>query len=195
MFSVGVFAKQFDAPIERVYQATSGRAHGLLYERKERDELRRRARGAKEPVVHRLRRSSRFQAFTNLTVMQSQIHLGEDTRSSATNTTRRMFGQAPYVVNAGLTYLASGNSASATVLFNRVGPRIDAAGDRPLPDVIIEARNALDMSIRLPVAGAFSARLDAKNLLDAPYRTTQGTVTREEYRVGRTVQAGLIWRP
>ena len=36
------------------------------------------------------------------------------------------------------------------------------------------------MSLRLPVAGAFSARIDAKNLLDAPYRTTQGTVTRED---------------
>jgi hypothetical protein len=53
----------------------------------------------------------------------------------------------------------------------------------------------LDLSVRLPVAGAFSARFDAKNLLDAPYRVTQGTVMREEYRIGRTVQAGLIWRP
>src|SRR6185295_19396423 len=119
----------------------------------------------------------------------------ENTRASATNTKRRMVGQAPYVVNAGLTYQAYGNSASATLLFNKVGPRIEAAGDRPLPDVIEQSRNALDLSIRLPVTGAFSARFDAKNLFDSPYRVTQGTVTRSEYRVGRTVQAGLIWRP
>lgn len=106
-----------------------------------------------------------------------------------------MVGQAPYVVNAGLTYLPAGNSASATLLFNRVGDRITAAGDKPLPDVIERARNSLDLSIRLPVAGAFSARLDGKNLLDAPNRVTQGTVTREQYRIGQTVQVGLVWRP
>jgi hypothetical protein len=47
----------------------------------------------------------------------------------------------------------------------------------------------------VPISGALAARRDAKNLLDAPYRTTQGTVTRESYRVGRVVQAGLSWRP
>ena len=107
-----------------------------------------------------------------------------------------MVGQAPYVVNAGLTYLAHRATAlSATLLFNRVGPRIDAAGDRPLPDVIEQPRNVLDLSLRLPVAGAFSARIDAKNLLDAPYVVRQGTVTRENISTGQVVQAGLVWRP
>jgi hypothetical protein len=127
--------------------------------------------------------------------MESEIELDPNTQASATNLKRRMVGQAPYVLNAGLTYQAVGNGTSATMLFNRVGERIDAAGDRPLPDVIERSRNALDLSIRFPVTGAFSARLDGKNLLDAPYRVTQGTVTREEYRVGRLVQAGLVWRP
>ena len=68
------------------------------------------------------------------------------------------------------------------MLFNRVGPRIYAAGDRPLPDVIEQSRNSLDVSLRLPVAGAFSARIDAKNLLDAAYVVQQGTVTREKYQ-------------
>src|SRR5262249_47341599 len=97
--------------------------------------------------------------------------------------------------NGGLTYLALGNSASATLLFNRVGPRIFAAGDRPLPDVLEEPRNSLDVSLRLPVAGAFSPRIDAENLMDAAYLVRQGTVTRETYRTGQTVQAGLVWRP
>jgi outer membrane receptor protein involved in Fe transport len=137
----------------------------------------------------------RLQAFVNTTIMDSQIELDPNTQASATNLKRRMVGQAPYVFNAGLTYLAVGNGTSATLLFNRVGERIDAAGDRPLPDVIERSRNALDVSIRFPVTGAFSARLDGKNLLDAPYRVSQGTVTREEYRIGRLVQAGLVWRP
>jgi outer membrane receptor for ferrienterochelin and colicin len=192
--SVGLFAKDFEKPIERVYQSTSGqrvvfytnaqraRNYGVEFE----------GRKSLSFLVPAL---DRFQAFTNLTFMQSRITLAPDTRASATNKARRMVGQAPYVVNGGLTYLASGNGASATILYNRVGPRIQAAGDIPLPDVVEQARDGLDFSLRLPVAGAFSARFDAKNLTDAPYVVRQGTVTREEFRAGRTVQAGLIWRP
>jgi hypothetical protein len=99
------------------------------------------------------------------------------------------------VINGGLTYLARANGASATILYNRVGARIQAAGDIPLPDVVEQPRDALDFSLRLPVARAFSARFDAKNLTDAPFVVRQGTVTRDEFRAGRTVQAGLIWRP
>lgn len=193
--SVGIFAKRFDQPIERVYQAAGSGTRVVFYTN---------AKSATNYGVELEGRKNlaflspaleRFQAFTNLTFMESQIHLGEDTRASATNTSRRMVGQAPYVINGGLTYLAQGNSVSATLLYNRVGPRIQAAGDRPLPDVIENSRDVMDVSVRLPVAGAFSARFDAKNLLDSPYVVSQGTVTRERYRIGRTVQAGLIWRP
>ena len=192
--SLGVFAKEFADPIERVYQATSGQRIVFYTNAKSATnygvELE-----ARKNLAFLVPALNHFQAFTNLTLMQSDITLKEDTRASATNKSRRMVGQAPYVINGGLTYLASGNGLSATVLYNRIGERITAAGDNPLPDVIQLPRDALDFSLRLPVAGAFSARIDAKNLLDAPFVVRQGTVTREEYRAGRTVQAGLVWRP
>jgi outer membrane receptor protein involved in Fe transport len=106
-----------------------------------------------------------------------------------------MVGQAPYVVNAGLTYTSQSGNTSATVLFNRTGERIDAAGDQPLPDIVLTPRNLVDLSLRFPIFGSVSGRLDARNLLDAPYEAVQGTVTREYYRQGRVLQAGLQWRP
>jgi outer membrane receptor protein involved in Fe transport len=193
LFSIGLFAKHFDHPIERVYQAAGSGTRTVFFTNA--------ASATNYGIEVEARKNldfvglDRFQAFSNVTVMESKINLGENSRVSATNSSRRMVGQAPYVVNAGLTYMTTGNGTSATLLFNRVGPRIDAAGDVPLPDVVEQSRNSLDLSVRLPVAGAFSARIDARNLLDAPYRMTQGTVTREEYRVGRIMQAGLIWRP
>lgn len=195
VLSAGVFAKHFDQPIERVYQAVGSGTRSVFHTNANSATnygIEVEARKSLSFVVPSL---DRFQGFVNATLMQSRISLSPGTRASATNLERRMVGQAPYVVNAGLTYLAIGNSASATLLYNRVGDRITAAGDKPLPDVIERARNSLDLSIRLPVAGAFSARLDGKNLLDAPYRLTQGTVTRELYRIGQTVQVGLVWRP
>jgi TonB-dependent receptor len=193
--SVAMFAKRFARPIERVYQATGGStARTVFYINTD---------GADNYGVElELRKSlgalaralTPFTLFSNATIMESRIRLGETT-ASATNKDRRMVGQAPYVVNAGLTYSPRVGSTSATLMVNRIGDRIDAAGDQPLPDVIEEPRTSMDFSLRFPVLSAVSARFDAKNLLDDPFATVQGTVTRESYTTGRVFQFGLVWRP
>ena len=76
-----------------------------------------------------------------------------------------------------------------------MGDRIEAAGDLPLPDVVQQARSVLDFSLRFPVIGALFGRFDARNLLDEPFQSVQGTVTREYWKSGRTFQFGMIWRP
>jgi len=195
VLSVAVFHKDFDQPIERVYRAAGSGTRTVFYTNA------RRARNfgveleARRSLAFLTQALASFQAFANLTVMRSRIELAPNTQASATNLQRAMVGQAPFVLNTGLTWVSRGGGASATVLFNRVADRIDAAGDTPLPDVVERARNVLDLSVRVPVRGALSMRVDAKNLLDAPYWTTQGTVTRESYRIGRTVHAGFAWRP
>jgi outer membrane receptor protein involved in Fe transport len=105
-----------------------------------------------------------------------------------------MVGQAPYVINAGLTWRHPSADASATLLFNRVGERISEAGEIPLPDVVEQPRNVLDASVGFPLFGGIRGRADVKNLLDAPYRLTQGTVVREGYRSGRVFSIGFSWR-
>src|SRR5690606_30951 len=133
-------------------------------------------------------------AFTNLTVMQSEIDLSNVSAGSI-EAERPMVGQAPYVVNAGLTYAPGEGSFSATALYNVVGRRIHSASLLPLPSVYEEARHVLDLSLRFPIAGTVSGKVDARNLLDAPYEITQGTVVRESYSTGRSFSFGLSWRP
>jgi TonB-dependent receptor len=195
ILSAGLFAKQFDRPIERVYQAAGSGTRTVFYTNAKSATNYGVEIEARKSLAFVGRTLSPFTVFSNVTAMRSEIRLGEDTRASATNLRRRMVGQAPYVINSGFTYSAREGGPSATLLYNRIGERIVAAGDRPLPDVIEQPRDVIDLSLRVPVVGALSARFDAKNLLDSPYRTIQGTVTREEYRIGRTVQAGLAWRP
>jgi TonB-dependent receptor len=192
VLSVAAFGKWFDDPIERLYLATSGtrvvtvanadRAtnYGLEFEaRKGLGFL----AGALEPLS----------AFTNLTLIQSDISLG-NTGASLSSTNRAMVGQAPYVVNAGLSYAAP-RGATATLLYNVVGERIVSAAEAPLPDVRERPRHVLDFSVRAPLTGAVSVRLDARNLLDAPFQQFQGPVLRERYSTGRIVQLGFTWRP
>jgi len=71
------------------------------------------------------------------------------------------------------------------------GRRIVNAGELPLPDVYEEERHVLDLALRLQLAPNLSAKLDAKNLLNAPYEVTQGTVTRSYYEKGRSLSIGL----
>lgn len=195
LISVALFAKKFDHPIERVYQSAGSGTRTVFYAN---------AQGAdnygiefegRKDLGFLGRALAPYSVFANVTVMRSMIHLGDSTRSSSTNLNRAMVGQAPYVINTGITYTSTSGRSSATLLYNRVGARIEAAGDAPLPDVVEQPRDVVDLSLRLAVTGSVSARLDGKNLLDAPYRTTQGTVTRERFQAGRTIQIGLLWQP
>jgi len=51
--------------------------------------------------------------------------------------------------------------------------------------------HVMDFSLRLKLREAITVRIDAKNLMDSPYVVSQGSVTREYYRAGRTLQTGL----
>ena len=192
--SFGVFAKHFDKPIERVYRASGATSRFVAYVNAKAAEnygVEMELRKQMDVVSERLRGVT---LFANATVMQSEIDLG-DNQAAATNQTRRMVGQAPYVVNAGATYSTRTGATSATLLFNRVGERIDAAGDLPLPDVVVQSRNQLDFSLRFPLMSTVSGRFDARNLLDAAYETVQGAVVREYWKTGRIFQMGFVWRP
>ena len=191
--SLGVFAKSFEDPIERVYRGTSGtrvttfeNAAGAVNFGAEL-ELRKGLGFIAEPLAP-------LSVFSNVTLMHSEIDL-TGIGAGSVEPTRAMVGQAPYVVNAGVSYASESGRASATVLYNVVGRRVFAASLLPLPSVYEEARHVVDLSARLPLYGSVSLKLDARNLLDAPYEVTQGSVTRERYLAGRSFSAGVTWRP
>jgi outer membrane receptor protein involved in Fe transport len=190
VLSLGVFAKWFDRPIERVIipqagalangfvNADGGNNYGVEVEV-------RKGLGMLTTGVARLT------AFANATLMQSEIDLG-DNAAGLTNTQRPMAGQSEYVVNAGLTYT---NGLNATLLYNVAGRRIFEAGSGGLPDSYEEARHLIDVSLQFPIAGTLSGRADAKNLLDSPFRLSQGDIVRHRYLLGRQFSLGFAWQP
>ncbi len=188
--SVGLFAKHFDHPIEQIDVATSGVSQLSFIN----------ARSAINYGVElELRKGLGFLAdpleplgaFANVTFMHSRINTSNSTLSALTNDERPMVGQAPYVVNAGLSY-ARGGGASATVLYNVVGRRISSAAVTPITvDTYEQRRQQLDFSLRLPLTRGVDAKLDAKNLLDSPYEERQGDVVRYRYTTGRRLSLGF----
>jgi TonB-dependent receptor len=191
--SLGAFAKRFDRPIEKVLVATTG-ANALSFVNADAAynyglelEVRKNLISV-TPVL------APFSVFANATLMRSEIRPGNDSISSLTSAERPMVGQAPYVVNVGLLYTSPGG-VSGTLLYNVVGRRIVEAGSFPLPDTYEEARQVVDASLQAPLGGRLTVKLDAKNLLNAEYRVTQGSVIRHGYTAGRSFAAGLSWQP
>ncbi len=191
--SVALFAKRFTDPIERVYRGSSGTRIVTFVNAASADNygIELEARKSLGFVSDRL---ANLAVAANATLMDSRISLAGES-IAVTNSDRAMVGQAPYMVNTSLTWSSNSGLTSATLLYGVVGARITDAGELPLPDVKERERNVVDFAMRFPLGERFSARLDAKNLLDAPYRIVQGPVTRESYRVGRGYTLGLSWRP
>lgn len=191
--SFGVFAKRFDSPIERVFQATTGKPQIGFTNAKSATNY-----GVELDVrkdLGGLARSLRaFSMFSNVTLMRSRIQI-DDALTAATNPNRAMVGQAPFVANAGLTYTNYAGSLNASLLYNVVGKRITIAGVQPLPDTYERPRNVVDFALQFPVLGSLTGRLTAQNLLDAKYSEYTGNLVRRSYNMGRVIGAGLSFKP
>ena len=190
VLSLAVFAKQFHDPIERVLVVQTGAlANGFVNAEKADNyglevELRKNLDFLTPGLAP-------FTFFANTTLMRSKITPGSTVLTSAN---RPMVGQAEYVVNGGVTF-ASAGGITATALYNVVGERVLEAGAQPFPDTYEEARHVVDFSMQVPVFGTTSLKLDAKNLLDAPYRVTQAGILRSRYKAGRVLSLGASWQP
>jgi TonB-dependent receptor len=193
VISLGVFAKWFDKPIERVIIPQAGTLANSFVN----------AEGANNYGVELEARKSLdmlaeglvpFSIFANATLMKSEIDLGANA-AGLTNLSRPMAGQSEYVVNAGLTYSSESGVLTGTLLYNVTGRRIFEAGAGGLPDSYEEARHVLDFSVHFPIAGNLSGRADAKNLLNTPFRLSQGDIVRQRYLSGRQFSLGFSWQP
>jgi len=193
LLSVAVFAKHFVDPIEQVDVATSGVSQLSFINA---------ASAFNVGLELEVRKSLGFLGealrpfgfFGNVTLMKSRINTSNSTLSALTNDKRPMVGQAPYVINTGVSYSSGPNGTSATLLFNVVGKRIASAAVTPITvDTYERPRPRLDFSIRFPVTGGLGAKLDATNLLNSAYEERQGDVVRYRYTTGRALGFGLSW--
>ena len=195
VLSVGLFAKRFESPIERTIVLSTGRPQESFVNAGGADNF-----GVELEIRKGLGVLGEWlepvSIFTNATLMESEIRLSDENRTAGlTNQERPMVGQAPYVVNGGLTWSALGGRASATVLYNVTGERVYSVGVAPLVDAYERPRSLLDLSLQFPLFGDVGAKLDARNLLDDPVEVEQGGVMLSTFRTGRSISMGLAWRP
>jgi hypothetical protein len=84
---------------------------------------------------------------------------------------RPMFGQAPYIVNAILSYKADSIGMVVTVSYNLQGRRLVIAGIlKGDPDVYEMPRHLLDIKVSKKLSKRFTMSITVRDIINSPVR-------------------------
>lgn len=160
IFTISGFYKYFNSPIER-YMFVSSESqiyfknanYGTIYG----NELEYRVNlGAilKKDSVPFL---ANLNLFSNLSLMKSEVNVKGI--QDGVPETRPMQGQAPYLINAGISYIDNKYDYSLSAMVNRVGEKIYIVGNDILPNRWENARTVVDLQL---TKAFFKKRLDIR---------------------------------
>lgn len=203
VFSLSLFYKDFDQPIEQVINSSAANVE-ITWENVDRAIV----YGAEIEVRKSLAGLGEFwQPFgigANLTLVQSETSIDAEELELIRATdpdhadTRPMFGQSPYILNSIVSYDNDSIGLNAAVSFNISGPKLVLVTKGGTPDVYDMPRGSLDLSVSKTLGERFSIGFKARNLLDPEYRKTYKFKGQEydwqSYQLGRTFTLGFSYR-
>ncbi|MDR2810838.1 MAG: TonB-dependent receptor [Tannerellaceae bacterium] len=162
----GVFYKSFRHPIEQTYnEAGSGLQY--TYHNAQRAE----ACGAEIELKKQLGfiGLEKFNFVFNAAYIYSRVYFPE----GSFERDRPMQGQSPYLLNAGLFYQHDEKGLSASLLYNRIGRRIESVGvpmqnpNDDIPDIYEMPRHSVDFSLSQKIGSHLEIKAGIKDLFNA----------------------------
>ncbi|MFD1256177.1 TonB-dependent receptor domain-containing protein [Mucilaginibacter terrae] len=106
-------------------------------------------------------------AYTNVTLIKSKATNPTDLGFNLNYTDRPLVGQAPYVINAGLTRTFMDNKYTFNALYNVVGRRLNVVGGTGFPAIWEAPRNVIDLQFGVRVLkGRGELKLNAADVLN-----------------------------
>jgi outer membrane receptor protein involved in Fe transport len=181
VFTLGIFYKYFDKPIEQIFNEGSGGASTFSYQNPDQA----RSFGAEMEIRKKLDVIS--SALSNFTFQGNAAFIYSRITDLGFNVDRPLQGQSPYLLNLGLLYDMEKAGMTATLLFNRIGPRIYLVGDLSSgagsPDIYEAPRSIIDFQVTKKVLrkkGEF--RLNLSDLLNQVQYFYQNADTNEKFQ-------------
>ena len=109
--------------------------------------------------------------------------------------TREMQGQAPYLINGGLSYKNPNGKIEGGLFFNVQGPTLSIVGINKRPDIYTSPFNSLNLNLIYKFSEQSQFSLSVKNILDEE-RTRHPIVWNgfkiySSYKPGRSI--GFKW--
>jgi TonB-dependent receptor len=185
------FRKRFTDPIEVTVQPTTDLRQSFINARNATNqgvelEWRRNLR-----FVHE--RLAPFSVQANLTLVDSNVDLPEESTLLLTSRNRAMVGQSRYVYNVIVDWRKPEWRSDARFSANSVSRRITDVGTFGLPDIYQERNTFLDVAYQYSFGAErkWGFRFTGENLGDTHYLWTQAGLPHRSYRTGRTFSAGV----
>jgi len=113
---------------------------------------------------------------------------------------RKMFGQAPYVLNAILTYSFEKPKAQITASYNVQGKKLVIANDELAPAVYELPRNVIDLKVMKDLGKRFIVSLTIRDILNEPVtreydnNAANGKKDYDSFRWGTGYNLGLTYK-
>jgi outer membrane receptor protein involved in Fe transport len=190
IYSIALFSKTIDNPIERVNIATaSGRLE--TFQNSERSNV----FGGEIEIKKRI---NKFIIDYNLSVLWSQIIISNEGNSTVvvSNLKRPLQGSSPILSNADLFYSINENN-NIGITYNFIGKKLNAVGVFGLGDIYQIPQNFLNLIYNIE-KNKYSISLRINNLLNAKYEFIQnsdsGYVVSNYYRLGQDFSVNLRYK-
>ena len=166
MITLGGFYKRFKDPIEETYNEAGS---GLQYTYHN-------AKNAEAFGVELdIRKNLDFIGLRGLSLVCNAAYIYSRVRfeDGAPERDRPLAGQSPYLVNAGLFYQHDDKGISASLLYNRIGKRIESVGvpmqneSEDIPDIYEMPRNSLDLTFSKKIGKFVEIKAGVQDLLNS----------------------------
>lgn len=196
VYSVSVFVKNFNDPIERVLKNYNGE---ITFQNVDMAVV----RGLELEARRSLPFIPALKAGGNLSLMKSEVTISPDEMiiirayDRHASNTRELMGQSPYVVNLDLSYSNERWGFDSGVYFNRYGKRLAANSLGGTPDVYEQPFSSLNASFSKKLTAHFSVKASGKNLLDSRVTMSQAYKGKDfitsQYSDGRSYSIGFTY--
>ncbi len=201
--AVSLFYKKFFNPIENTQLPRAG-GSSSQFQYKNVDESTlygfelevRKDLGSWVPALEHFKASANFSyvySYVNLTQAELQAI---QTWNPDAKKTRPMYNQAPYTVNAAISYENRDNGWQSTLSFNVSGERM-VVYQIDLPSIYQQPMPDLNFTLKKNLSERWSARFKAKNLLNYTFREqinlSDNIYYTTKYQLGRTFSLSLSY--
>jgi len=197
IYAISLFYKDFDQPIERVYNASGenswtnideARVYGMELEFRKKLDL-----------IHKS--LSNFLVGGNLSLINSEHRITdaewffiEQYRPDA-DRIRPFQGQSPYLINASLIYDNPQLGLISSIYYNIFGERLDRVSYAATPDVYEKPASILNFSVKWSFSRRIDLKFAANNLLNQSYTKYHSFKGKEyiysQYKKGTSFSVGL----
>ena len=171
MITIGGFYKSFNSPIEATWVPASGGEWDLHYL----NALNGTSLGAEIDIRKGFqnwgKKHNFLRYFRNFSIVLNAAYIRSRVETDpqylfVLDHNRPMYGQSPYIVNAGIYYQTAKNDFSVSLLYNVFGKRIVGIGTPDIPNSYEMPRNILDFTILKRFGKNLAIKFGIKDILN-----------------------------